>query len=312
MLERIVPAERRDTLLLDHYVRYLFASKFVSDKDVLDAACGVGYGSALLKRAGAKRVLGIDVSGEAISQASNRYNQAALSFLQQDLSELQENIVGTFDVIVSFETLEHVTNPMRVLDRLKGLLRSGGVLIVSVPNDIELGVENPFHKTKFTKRIFEAALFDRFKIVKNYYQGFVVGSMIWGERESNSCMSTIVSEANISQLKSALYHHGSNSDDIEKVDCFVAVCSDSDFDAQGAETIVQSRVVWRSNEEMHRTYEGDLSKAVLSLKEQFNAAFEEAQRFRRSWEEQKQYIDVMEGRVRDLERALQQAEKKAK
>src|SRR3546814_2694630 len=79
-----------------------------SDLRVLDAACGEGFGSALLARAGAHSVLGVDIADSAITHARSRYGaQPVLSFARADVCALDAFPDNSFDLIVSFETLEH-------------------------------------------------------------------------------------------------------------------------------------------------------------------------------------------------------------
>jgi O-antigen biosynthesis protein len=60
--ERMVPERSGGLTFWEHVYRYAFASDFVKGKYVLDIACGEGYGSAVLLKAGAEKVIGIDIS----------------------------------------------------------------------------------------------------------------------------------------------------------------------------------------------------------------------------------------------------------
>lgn len=72
--ERCKIGELHKIDLTDHLERYSFASKYVSGKGVLDIACGTGYGTEMLKKAGAECVTGVDISREAIDEPSKIYN----------------------------------------------------------------------------------------------------------------------------------------------------------------------------------------------------------------------------------------------
>lgn len=148
------PGERSD----GHVIRYHLAADLVRPGDrVLDAACGLGYGSYVLAQATrCASVLGVDGSDYAIDYA--RQNFAAvdprLSFrkawLPGDLADLPDE---SFDLIISFETLEHIDNPTGLLAEFDRLLRPGGRIIVSVPNDWsdETGKDpNPHHLHVYT------------------------------------------------------------------------------------------------------------------------------------------------------------------
>lgn len=141
-----------------HMNRYLSAKNYVSGKRVLDVACGEGYGSKLLKDWGAKEVVGVDISGEAIAKAKETFGtQGGITFLQHTCETLPFD-ADSFDVIVSFETIEHVDNPERFLREIARVLRFNGTAVISCPNDYayEEHVENftnPYHKHRW--RFFE-------------------------------------------------------------------------------------------------------------------------------------------------------------
>lgn len=136
--ERLVPELEAETVqYYDHLRRYLFAQQFVGGKTVLDIACGTGYGMRILGQGGASRVIGID-----LSRAALRYIQQAQQSLPQHAQPrlVQANALAlplpaqAFDVIVSFETLEHLSQPRQFLAEARRILRPDGTLILSTPN----------------------------------------------------------------------------------------------------------------------------------------------------------------------------------
>jgi 2-polyprenyl-3-methyl-5-hydroxy-6-metoxy-1,4-benzoquinol methylase len=114
-----------DQIRLDHVNRYKFASELVSG-DVLDAACGVGYGSRILHDAGC-RVTGIDIDEKAIAAAKKYYPGP-----QYICCDVRDCFLGTFDAVVSFETLEHVEKPEVAINYFRGCAKN---LVASVPNE---------------------------------------------------------------------------------------------------------------------------------------------------------------------------------
>lgn len=132
-----------------HLNRYLSAKQFALGRDVLDIACGEGYGSFLLGQWGAKSVLGVDISEESISKAEEKFGSKSVRFIESPAESVLELVGGKkFDLIVSFETIEHVTNPIKFLENIKSLLSQNGILLLSCPNDYwyyEDGGSNPFH-----------------------------------------------------------------------------------------------------------------------------------------------------------------------
>jgi SAM-dependent methyltransferase len=117
-----------------HVVRYEFASRFVCGMNVLDVATGIGYGAHLLATVGkSASVTGVDVSEEALSAARERYGHPVLTFRLIAPGTLPF-ADDAFDVVVSFETVEHTADPGLFLSELRRVLRPGGPLIISTPN----------------------------------------------------------------------------------------------------------------------------------------------------------------------------------
>jgi len=168
--ERIVPDETEPGVLALHLKRYEFALPYCEGSEVLDGACGAGYGSALLATR-ARRVLGVDVSGEAIAYARSRYRAANLEFAEMDLAAL-EVAAASFDVVCSFETIEHVDDRERYLSEVRRVLRPGGLYLVSTPQVARTTEtpENPFHRVEYERADFEALLRLHFGSVSLYGQ----------------------------------------------------------------------------------------------------------------------------------------------
>ena len=135
----------------EHIGRYNFAVQLVKDKRVLDIACGSGYGAAMLVESGAKEVVGGDIDDEVIRAAKDRYKNSNLNFEKVNAEELFFND-EYFDVVVSFETIEHIKDYKKYLSEIKRVLRPGGLLIISTPNrkiTHRLGINNPYHIKEF-------------------------------------------------------------------------------------------------------------------------------------------------------------------
>jgi SAM-dependent methyltransferase len=134
-----------------HVRRYEFAARFVRDRRVLDLACGSGYGSALLKNAGASQVIGVDRALECVSYARDRYRRPGIEFVEGDGMTFVP--AGGCDVIVSLETIEHLPDARGFVAHLASLLAPGGILVGSVPTTLSTDV-NPYHLHDFTAREF--------------------------------------------------------------------------------------------------------------------------------------------------------------
>jgi SAM-dependent methyltransferase len=162
-LERLVP----DELFKDeatglqtfslHIERYEFAArKLRYVTSILDIACGVGYGSRLLKDSlPAAAVTGVDSSEAAIEYAIARYARPGLTFQVGDAMAFDD---GPFDAVVSLETIEHLQDPVTFLRRATTrLLRPGGIFIASIPVTPSMDA-NPHHLHDFTARYFRKLL----------------------------------------------------------------------------------------------------------------------------------------------------------
>jgi SAM-dependent methyltransferase len=168
--ERIVPDETARGVVAIHLKRYEFAAPHCEGKDVLDAACGVGYGSAALARAAA-RVVGADVDAEAIAYARERYAAPNVEFVVADLHDPPFGD-RVFDAVVSFETIEHLRAPELFVRHAARMLRDGGIFIASTPHAerTTTAPDNPFHEIEFSREDFEQLLRGRFADVELYGQ----------------------------------------------------------------------------------------------------------------------------------------------
>jgi SAM-dependent methyltransferase len=162
--ERLVPDKQHGELVhAEHLVRYRVAAQLAPSRRVLDAACGEGYGTAMLAAASARSAVGVDLDEETIAHARSRYPDA--EFAAGDARRLPF-ADGSFDLVVSFETIEHVPDPEGVLDEFRRVLGDDGLLIVSTPNKHQYLVENEFHQREFFHEEFVALLQARFDWVE--------------------------------------------------------------------------------------------------------------------------------------------------
>lgn len=132
--EQVIPEEMSfdPRELQAHLARYVWALEFCQGKMVLDAACGAGYGTMLLSWV-AKCVWGMDLSKACIEYAEEKYRTSRTLFTQHDL--LDEIATAFFDVVVSFETIEHLSLPGKFLHNVYAALRPGGLFIASAPEN---------------------------------------------------------------------------------------------------------------------------------------------------------------------------------
>ncbi len=147
-----------------HIMRYDWASQFIRPNDiVLDAACGLGYGTHVMRHLSrGAHFFAIDGSNWAIDYASACFGRPGTEYIAGMLPEALSRFGdSSVDVVVSFETLEHVPDPVGLLAEFRRVLRPGGRVVVSVPNDWsdETGEDpNPHHLHVYTWRRLESEL----------------------------------------------------------------------------------------------------------------------------------------------------------
>ena len=129
--ERFIPGTAGE-IWHEHWHRYHFAAPLVAGLDVLDVACGEGYGSALLASRAAK-VIGADIAASAVEHAREQYARVTnLEFRQADCAALPF-ADASFDTVLLLEVLEHVADARGVLAEISRVLKPGAVLLISVP-----------------------------------------------------------------------------------------------------------------------------------------------------------------------------------
>lgn len=172
--ERVVPGQVDADLWNEHFCRYLFAARLARGKRVADLGCGTGYGAAELAKT-ANIVVGFDISAEAVEFAASEYRIPNLSFRVAGAENVPEPD-GAFDLIVSFEVIEHLEDSEALAREARRLVSNNGQFIVSTPNRdyysesrSESG-PNPFHTREFSLEEFRELLSRHFPYVKLFTQ----------------------------------------------------------------------------------------------------------------------------------------------
>jgi len=182
--ERYVPQLDEPVISFEHWHRYLWIAPFVAGKTVLDVACGEGYGTALLADHAA-HVTGIDNDGETIRHAQAVYVKPNLAFDEGSAHALPIDADQRFDVVVSFETIEHLDEDGQrlFLAEVKRVLKPGGLAIFSTPNRASYSdrprYRNPFHEKEFYPQEFAAFLGESFRHVHLLGQRMYAVSYLW-------------------------------------------------------------------------------------------------------------------------------------
>lgn len=142
-------------IYLFHLATYDFARPLVGGGRVLDFGCGTGYGTKHIS-ATCREIVGVDISAEAIAVAAERYVADNLAFRQIERVEVAAAPFdsSSFDAVLSFQVIEHISEPDAYLREIVRLLRPGGVAVFATPDRrTRLGPGqrpwNRFHVTEY-------------------------------------------------------------------------------------------------------------------------------------------------------------------
>ena len=195
--ERYIPEIEDTVMQMEHLQRYFSLCDVVKGLDVLDVACGEGYGSNFMAET-AGSVVGVDISSEAVQHAKCRYVRSNLSFKQGSATDLSFFQDGSFDAVVSFETIEHIDEPSQqaFLAEIKRVLRPEGFLVMSTPDkkiysDLH-GYHNEFHIHEFYKDEFVGFLKSKFSNVTLFNQYFEVTGILERDHEDGSGVNSVM------------------------------------------------------------------------------------------------------------------------
>lgn len=116
----------------DHVARYLFAAGFARGKRVLDVGTGLGYGAAILRAAGAASVDAFDIDPNSVAKARNLFGDTGVNYFVGD-SQAFDRDGRQYDLICSFENIEHIPDPAAFVRAAHNSLAADGVVLCSSP-----------------------------------------------------------------------------------------------------------------------------------------------------------------------------------
>ncbi len=171
----------------EHWHRYALARQLSQHCTVLDVACGEGYGAAMVAET-AFKVVGVDLSADVIQHAKNNYgHHANLQFITASCECLPFSD-ASFDLAISFETIEHIEQQKEFISELTRVLRPDGVLILSSPNKRLYSdahdYHNEFHVRELYRNELEELLHVTFPHIFWLGQKLLFHSAIWPENQA--------------------------------------------------------------------------------------------------------------------------------
>lgn len=173
--ERFIPGQTHSILThAFHISRYQYALESAEGKTILDVGCGAGYGTAMLANV-AQIAFGCDISYSAIQFAAQEYSKNNLHFSQMDCQQLGFP-ASKFDLVISFEMIEHILGQKQLLAEIKRVLKPDGTLIISTPektkyNELHyMAKPNEYHVKELSDSEFHELLRSYFSHVQILWQ----------------------------------------------------------------------------------------------------------------------------------------------
>jgi ubiquinone/menaquinone biosynthesis C-methylase UbiE len=145
--ERYIPGEGGFQIAYEHLHRYVFALRWAAGRQVLDLACGSGYGTALLAQR-ATHVWAVDLDMNTIRCASKDWHKDNVSFIRGDAVQLPFRN-GSMGLVVAMEALEHIRDQEKLVQEMARVCSTSGSVLISTPNKAVYSnarrYVNPFH-----------------------------------------------------------------------------------------------------------------------------------------------------------------------
>jgi ubiquinone/menaquinone biosynthesis C-methylase UbiE len=156
----------------EHLARYKFIKRSVQGKSILEVGCGIGDGTFELAKC-AERVIAVELDRKRLKLAFDFFSHPHINYIIMDGCRLGFKD-ESFDIVISFEVIEHLEDQERYLSEIRRVLKNGGMAIISTPNKDIIRVEgipnNPEHVKELNKNEFMYLLEKFFQKVELYAQ----------------------------------------------------------------------------------------------------------------------------------------------
>jgi ubiquinone/menaquinone biosynthesis C-methylase UbiE len=223
--ERLTLGELGPILEKEHLARYVFAETLIAGKMVADIACGTGYGTTMLARRGALSVHGMDLSKEAVAYCTDHNSAPNVTYSVANAEAVTAVPSNSFDIIISFETIEHLQNVEAYLREMARLLRPDGTFLVSTPDRRIASVmhcfqghpTNRYHTREYTDHDLLPLLAKRFDIEICYGQAFLPRWLVfWPIQFAIKSLCRALGTVAARRFKDSLYSNGAHVEVIPK------------------------------------------------------------------------------------------------
>jgi len=288
--ERLIPNRPElENLYQEHIIRYMYASKFVKSKIVLDAGCGTGYGTFLLSERDAKKVIGIDISDDAIDFCKNNYKRENLEFKRDDITNCKFDNAA-FDLVTAFEVIEHLENPDSFVKEMRRVLKNDGLFILSTPNKLTYPAGNPFHILEFNEEELKSLLERNFKYVNILYQSYPPTLAIYKSGQLNKINEFDINNKTISEDgKSSLY--------------FVAICSNEKLvDSSGMLFLFNNKTMLLKNY-------SELQRWIKVLQKDLKDQIDNLRKLQKEFDERTAWALKLENQIKDKDSQINELQK---
>ena len=145
--------------LARHRAAYAFARPLADGRHVLDLGCGTGYGAAELAPHCATLV-GVDRV-----PPDDHTRDTGANFVRATFEGLPLR-PHSFDLVISFQVIEHLVDPSDYLTAIAELMKPEGIALITTPNLLTSDRENPFHVHEYEGDELRETLSTRFANVE--------------------------------------------------------------------------------------------------------------------------------------------------
>ena len=178
--ERVIESEYKKNkneyfIYLCHIATYNYVIPFIKDKKVLEFGCGSGYGSHIISNE-CKHITAVDISEDAISYAKQNYKNENLEFQQiHNIEHSKMNFENnSFDVVISFQVIEHISDSMAYINELYRVLKNKGIIIIVTPDRVSrlFSFQKPwnmFHVKEFDMTGLSRLVSKRFNVLNTHF-----------------------------------------------------------------------------------------------------------------------------------------------